>query len=362
MLDKNQNSKIRLSESLLLSIILHFIIILILGFFAIESEESKIRESVAVDMVKAVKNKETSIPRRITETRESTISFEKRTDEIAIAQIKPREFNIPKIQTSNYSPNLSVINPNPTLETDVNLKPNFEMNIPKPSDGNSIIDRRGSGTGGTKIRSGGTPIGITDGAGIFEVALYWIAKNIINRNRTGREDIVFLIDSSGSMEENINAVAKYIYKMLDVFKDSKLDYTLGIVRFKRILKTNDIKVYEQTKDVNQFKVILRGIRCSDGENIFDAIDVGFTQIKFRNGAEKTFVLITDEAFTPKSREDQQQRLLSRKERIQADLQEIIATAKANGIKISVIALDDNMHKTLAKETGGVWFPIPQGSD
>jgi len=236
------------------------------------------------------------------------------------------------------------------------------MKIPKSSSMGFAIDKPGSGTGSkTKVKSSGTPIGIMDGAGIFEVALYWIARNIIGRNKTGREDIVFLIDSSGSMEENITAVARYIYKMLDVFKDSKLDYTLGIVRFKRILKTNDIKVFDQTKDVSQFKAILRGIKCSDGENIFDAIDVGFTQVKFRSNSGKAFILVTDEAFTPKSRDDQPQKVLSRKERIQADLQEVIATAKDNGIKINVIALDDIMHKTLAKETDGVWFPIPQQS-
>ncbi len=333
-----------------------------LGFFVLEVRENKIRETVMVDMVKMTDRKEISIPRRITENRENTISFEKRADRINIIQVKPREINIPKIQALNNLPNPDTIDLNPTIDIDVKIKPSFEMGIPRPANLGSAIDRRGTGTDKVKIKSSGNPIGITDGAGIFEIAMYWIARNIVNKNKTGKEDIVFLIDSSGSMEENINAVIKYVYKMLDVFKDGNLDYTLGIVRFKRILKVNDIKVYDQTKDVNQFKTILRGIKCSDGENIFDAIDVGFKQVKFRKNAGRTFILITDEAFTPKSREDQQPSSISRKERIQADLQEIITIAKANGIKINVIALDDGMHKALAKETGGLWFPIPQGSE
>ena len=362
MLNKNQYTKRKLSDALLLSIILHIVIVLILGLFIMGSEQRKIKESVAVDMIIALKNKEISLPRRIVENRDSTISLERKSDKVTIAQFKPREFAISKTQMPNRSKTPDAINLNPIIGTDVQLKPSFEMNIPKaPTSVGSTIARPGSGTGKTKIKSGGMPIGVMDGAGIFEAALYWIAKNIIGKNKTGREDIVFLIDSSGSMEENIAAVARYIYKMLDVFKDSKLDYTLGIVRFKRILKTNDIKVFNQTKDVNQFKAILKGIKCSDGENIFDAIDVGFAQVKFRGNSDKAFILVTDEAFTPKSRDDQPQKALSRKERIQADLQEVITTAKDNGIKINVIALDDIMHKTLAKETDGVWFPIPQQS-
>ncbi|MEK7396084.1 MAG: vWA domain-containing protein, partial [Candidatus Poribacteria bacterium] len=342
-------------------IILHIVIVLILGLFIMGSEQRKIKESVAVDMITALKNKEISIPRRIVENRDSTIRLERKSDKITITQFKPRELAISKTQML-ISKTPDAINLNPIIGTDVNLKPSFEMNIPKaPTSVGSTIARPGSGIGKTKIKSGGMPIRVMDGAGILEVALYWIAKNIIGKNKTGREDIVFLIDSSGSMEENIAAVARYIYKMLDVFKDSKLDYTLGIVRFKRILKTNDIKVFDQTKDANQFKAILRSIKCSDGENIFDAIDVGFAQVKFRGNSDKAFILVTDEAFTPKSRDDQPQKVLSRKERIQADLQEVIATAKDNGIKINVIALDDIMHKALAKETDGVWFPIPQQS-
>ncbi|MGB9597933.1 MAG: hypothetical protein ACPL7B_16735, partial [Candidatus Poribacteria bacterium] len=171
-------------------------------------------------MIKLVNKKETSIHRRITENRESAINFEKKTDKISIAQIKQREVSIPKIQTLNHLLNPNTIDPNPTLDTDVKIKLSFDIDIPKPTNIGSEINKYGSGTGKTKIQSSGNPIGIMDGAGIFEVALYWIAKNIINKNKTGKEDIVFLIDSSGSMEENINAVAKYIYKMLDVFKDS----------------------------------------------------------------------------------------------------------------------------------------------
>ena len=357
MLFRNYKIDKSIRNSLLLSLILHVIIVFVLGFFIVENEQRKVRESIAIDMVNTVKNKDISMPRRVIESRESMINFNKKSEKMTMIQFKPHEFTPSKTEFQKKTPNMVTLSP--TFGTSVSrIKSNFDAPLPASSAVGASIDKSGSGIGKTKISSGGTHIGLMDGAGIFEVALYWIARNIISKNRTGKEDIVFLIDSSGTMEDNISAVANYITKMIDVFKDSKLDYTLGIVKFKRILKVNDIKVYEQTKDVNQFKSILKSIKCSDGESIFDAIEVGLTQIKYRNNAEKTLILITDESMQPKPRENQPPKALPRKEIIRQDLQEAIKMAQDIGAKVSVIAIDDSFHKTLAKETGGVWFPIP----
>ena len=131
------------------------------------------------------------------------------------------------------------------LTTDANLlKSRFEMaiskakgaDIAKPGTGSkqSIGDRGGAGS-----------IGPSDGAGIFEMALYSIARDVLGKNRTGKEDVIFLVDASGSMEENIAAVARYLSRMIEVFEESDLDYTMGVISFNRILKDNYIKVYEQ---------------------------------------------------------------------------------------------------------------------
>jgi hypothetical protein len=343
----------------LLSLILHVAIIFVLGFFIINNEQRKVRESIAVDMVNAVKNKDISMPRRVIENKESIPNLNKQSEKMAMIQFKPHEFTLSKTEFQKLDKTPNMVTLSPTFGTSVSqIRSNFDAPLPASSAMGTSIDKSGSGIGKTKISSGGNHIGLMDGAGIFEIALYWIAKNIISKNKTGKEDIVFLIDSSGTMEDNISAVANYITKMIDVFKDSKLDYTLGIVKFKRILKVNDIKVYEQTKDVNHFKSVLRSIKCSDGESIFDAIEIGLTQVKYRNNAEKTLILITDESMQPKPRENQPTRALPRKEIINQDLQEAIKMAQDIGAKVSVIAIDDSFHKTLAKETGGVWFPIP----
>ena len=194
---------------------------------------------------------------------------------------------------------------------------------------------------------------------MFETALYWIARNTASQNKTGKEDVVFLIDASGTMADNIAAVARYVSRMVDVFKESELDYTMGVVRFKRILKENDVKIYEQTADVDQIKKILRSIKCKGDERTLDAIDVGLTQVEFRNPVDKTFILVTDEAFTPRSDTRRDRRDLTRGQMIREDFRNTVKACQNDGVKVNVLGIDDALHKALAKETNGLWFQIPQ---
>jgi hypothetical protein len=215
----------------LLSLILHVAIIFVLGFFIINNEQRKVRESIAVDMVNAVKNKDISMPRRVIENKESIPNLNKQSEKMAMIQFKPHEFTLSKTEFQKLDKTPNIVTLSPTFGTSVSqIRSNFDAPLPASSAMGTSIDKSGSGIGKTKISSGGNHIGLMDGAGIFEIALYWIAKNIISKNKTGKEDIVFLIDSSGTMEDNISAVANYITKMIDVFKDSKLDYRYSQVQ------------------------------------------------------------------------------------------------------------------------------------
>jgi hypothetical protein len=350
----------KLRFPLLLSLILHGVMALVLGFIIMDNEQQKIRESVAVEMVKSMKEKTPPLPRRITEIRESIIGLKKFNEPLAKAQFTPKTFGNPNFRITQKldSPDLTSLAP--VLGTEAkDFKTRLDISLPSTSARGTSIDKPGSGTGKPGIKQGDGPTGLIGGANIIEVALYGIARSIIGKNQSGKEDIVFLIDASGSMEENIIAVARYIIKMIDVFKESKLNYTLGVVKFNRVLKNNNIVVYAQTNDINQFKLVLRSIKCSGDESILDAIDVGLTQVKYRNLVDKTLILVTDEPIRARPRQEGTPQGLSRKDLLQNDLQEIIQKSIDKGIKISVIALDDETHKSLAKETSGVWFPIPR---
>jgi len=179
-------------------------------------------------------------------------------------------------------------------------------------------------------------------SGGMDNALFSIAEHIANLNETGKEDLVFVIDASGSMENYIIAVANYLTQMVNLLLETGIDYTFGVLTFNRINRQNKIEIFAQTKDLNRCKRFLRAIKCDGDERALDAIAHGLSEIKFRKDANRTFVLVTNEKLTGKSSVD-----------------EIIQQSKESATKVNVIGIDDQKHKTLAEKTGGLWFQVPQ---
>jgi len=331
--------------------------ILVLGFALMENQQEKAKEFLAVDMVRAASP--VAPPRKI-ELRESFPDFRRLAEHGANIRLKPQTFRAPDAKSARQlrSSDMKAIIPELTTDAD-QFSSRFDAPIPGPEVGVQIAKPGASSGRPVAERPGASSAILPRGAGIFESALYWIARNVISNNKTGREDIVFLIDASGTMEENIAAVARYLSRMIDVFKESKLDYTMGVIKFNRVLKNNDIKVYQQTRDVNQVKFILRSIKCDGDENALDAIEVGLGQVEFRRPVDKTFILVTDEGFKPRTLTEKTRRNLEREKLLQEDFQEVVRMCQSNGVKVSVLGIDNEMHKSLAKKTGGLWFQIPK---
>lgn len=179
----------------------------------------------------------------------------------------------------------------------------------------------------------------TDG---MDNALLAIAEHIADMNKTGKEDLVFVIDASGSMEKYIIAVANYLARMANVLLETGIDYTFGILTFNRVDRNNQIEIFEQTKDLEQCKRILRAIKCDGDERALDAIAEGLSKVKFRPDANRTFVLVTNEKLTG-----------------EYSAEEIIRQSKESGTKVNVIGVNDPKHKELAEQTGGLWFQAPE---
>ena len=390
MTSSDPNKRVR--DSFLLSLILHILIALVLGTVLLEQPQEEVVESVAVDMVEAIKR---VIPSRRMEMRESVLDFRKpRTKKTAKVQFKPQNLKPANTDFTRQLRSSDARAVFPELATNADqLRPRFDMPLPKPKGATIIKPGTGTGEGAAGGRSGAGSVGLPGEAGIFEKALYWIARNVVGKNKTGKEDIVFLIDASGSMGENIVAVARYISRMIDVLKESDLDYTMGVIKFNLVLKNDDgesdkensldytmgatmfntalesdkydnyITVYEQTTDVNHIKRILRNVKCDGNERTFDAIEVGLTQVEFRHPVDKTFVLVTDEAFTaPRTLTKRTRKGVALKDMLQEDFREIVKMCQTDSIKVNILGIEDEMHKSLAEETGGLWFQIPQQDD
>lgn len=169
-------------------------------------------------------------------------------------------------------------------------------------------------------------------------ALQTIAGQIASGTSSSTSDIVFLLDTSGSMEENIRAVGNHLISMVKVFREKQIDFTIGVVKF----KYNSL-IFPQTRDYQKYERLLENVECGGDERAYDAIVKSLTRVKFRKEAERRFILITDEpckgSYT---------------------ISDVLDRCRAAQIKLDVIGVNDKWQKYLVKQTGGLWFQIPGG--
>ena len=179
--------------------------------------------------------------------------------------------------------------------------------------------------------------------------LQTIASGIASGKNSPTVDIVFLLDTSGSMEDNIRAVGRRLIDMVEIFQEEQLDFTMAVVPFKYLAQ----HFHQPTKDYQRYERLLENLECSGAERAYNAIVKSITRIKFRAGARRRFILITDAPCTGPY-----------------TIQEVLQQCWEAEITLDIIGgvtdrteADDPLkaereQKALARKTGGAWFPIP----
>ena len=180
----------------------------------------------------------------------------------------------------------------------------------------------------------------------FRETLKKLAQEIVEASDGGPADVVFLIDASGSMGDNIKAVAEHLITMIDVYNAAKIDYALGLTQFwaPQDKERNIIKVSQLTKSLAEYKRTIRGIIPQQDENALDAVVQTAKELRFRATSKRHFILVTDETFTSLEKRT---------------VDDAIAYCREFGIAVNVLGLHDDEHQQLAAETGGQWHLIPQ---
>ncbi len=115
----------------------------------------------------------------------------------------------------------------------------------------------------------------------------------------GKADIVFIQDNSGSMGDEIVAVQNAVENFVDDLAAAGIDFALGLTRFGQYAGNGNPIVEENgilTTDVQFFKnnVYRRNVASGIREPGWDAIVSSATQFAFRPGAQRIFIIITDE--------------------------------------------------------------------
>ena len=187
-------------------------------------------------------------------------------------------------------------------------------------------------------RSGAPPI---DRDARMGEALEGIAESVAAGEAERAVDLVFLLDISGSMIDNIRAVGRQLQQMVTVFEKEGVDFTLGIVIFRYL--DSDTIIHPQTRDAEKYKRLLTShvVAAAGDERAHNAIMKTIRRVNFREDADRRFVLVTDEAskgsFT---------------------LPEVLAHCFQYNITVDVIGINHTTHRALTTKTGGLWFPIP----
>ena len=135
---------------------------------------------------------------------------------------------------------------------------------------------KGGFTGQDVFGDGVAEIGA--GQGVFETGaeqptfrsiIKELTEDIIDSSGGVPVDVVFVVDASGSMGDNINAVAEHLGQMVDAYKASEIDYQLGLTHFSINEKNqNRIGVFQLTQDLSKYKAALYGIQLGGDEHAF----------------------------------------------------------------------------------------------
>ncbi|MYC76826.1 VWA domain-containing protein [Candidatus Poribacteria bacterium] len=178
----------------------------------------------------------------------------------------------------------------------------------------------------------------------FSTLMKTLAQEIGATSDGGPIDVVFVIDASGSMRDNIKSVVEHLSEMVNVYKASKIDYALGVTEFWANKNRNRIRVVQLTKSFTEYKRTLQAIEVHQDENALDAVVQTVKELRFRPTSKRHFILVTDEHFT--SRDG-------------LEVEDVIAYCREFGIYVNVLGLPLDEHQKLAFETEGKWHVIPE---
>ncbi|HIE27557.1 TPA: VWA domain-containing protein [Candidatus Poribacteria bacterium] len=185
----------------------------------------------------------------------------------------------------------------------------------------------------------------------FGDALFNIAQHILTYNQTGYADIVFVLDTSLSMQDNIQKVADALFSMTNAYDKAGLDYRLGFVEFSVRRYGEKIEIDPLTSDPMLLQRRMRSLRISGNEHALDALWKALIYLEFRPEAEKHLILVTDEPATTGWTE---------KNAYYQRRDWVLQESGRQNVIVHVLGYNEYFQRQLAQRTNGLWQEIPGG--
>ena len=372
-------------RALVISLIVHGIFVIAIGVWLLRPLIEVIEDNITIDIIRAPERiqepkkpivKEVEQPKRRKATTTATAAPLKSP---AAKRLPPSMSALPRVvEEPKFEPppasTVAELNPPPdpilapgAPDIDV-ARGSGEVvrgsGLSKHREGSGVGNRPGTGRGGggtgkglgNAVKGGfsgqdalgdGTKEGIGDETvgDPFATLMQKLAKEIVETSGGGPIDVVFVIDNSGSMHDNIKSVVDHIKEMIGIYKTSEVDYALGLTEFWASKEHNEIKVVQLTESFTEYQDTLQQIvDVSKDENALDAVMRTIKELRFRSTSKRHFILLTDEAFTSL-------------EGLTVD--DVITSCQEFSIYVNVLGLAIGEHQRLAAETGGKWHLIPE---
>ena len=213
-------------------------------------------------------------------------------------------------------------------------------------------------TGASEIGTIGDGDGDSEGEGTgkgssnpFAKALKRIADHIIGTRELDKVNVVFVIDTSASMRDNIQEVAANLFAMTDEFDLVNLEYHLGMSEFSVRYEGQKLEIRTLLPDVGMLRRRMQKATLSGDEHALDALLDTPYRIDFHADADQYIILVTDEPASTHMRKDGSYEMMREK---------VIKEYQLQGIRVNVLGVPEPFQQKLAETTGGLWQPIPGG--
>lgn len=194
---------------------------------------------------------------------------------------------------------------------------------------------------------GGGSSGSANVGGVFVYMMQDIARTLTQATTNGKVDIIFVLDETASMVDNIRGIRAYVDFLFEAMEREGRDATFGLVTF-----TDKTKTYGRTDDLGTFKNWLFKIGVDGGGDIaeagLDGLMAAVKETQFRKGAQRFIVLASDGAFHDADYNG----------RSAYSLDAVIETLQKEQVRVDVIGIDYLPIQQIALATGGTWRAIP----
>ncbi len=202
-----------------------------------------------------------------------------------------------------------------------------------------------------------------------------VLRGATTAGELGAVDVVFVLDTTGSMQEEIDGVLANCERFADRLASMGIDARLGLVTFRVGVK----KVRNLTPDIQELKGWLGSVKAGSGgiETPFGAMTTAL-MFDVRDGAIPLFILITDEApydalaehglvirnngwtYTGGRKNPPSAREVFRSGIAPA----VLGAVKRRGGAVFSVTLDDfsGVYRHLARNSGGAFYDLSESQD